>query len=385
MRIAINLVGNESWMGGIVYIRNLLQALRTLPDAEQKQHEIVLLVTSPSQSGLSASIVPLADEVFNVSVAYRASKRLPMFLRKHIPAFANPTNCDVMFPVVEKHGYPFPYCGWIPDFQHEHLPQLSSKKQLKEFRDKYRVVSNAHLVVLSSEMAMDDFSRLYPDKKARGRVLKFASFAEPEYFTGDPREIQKKYGLKDHFFLVSNQFWAHKNHGILIDAVTSLKNQGVEACVVCTGNTVDFRNQDYFDDLCVRMEREGVSENFKILGMIPREDQMNLMRRSLAVIQPSLFEGWSTVVEDAKALGKPLIVSDFDVHLEQVDQSAWVFPRHDAEALSKCMSEALAKLSPGPNSLKEQEARENNFLAMQSYARNFLSIMSEITKTDNKA
>ena len=36
-------------------------------------------------------------------------------------------------------------------------------------------------------------------------------------------------------------------------------------------------------------------------------DQLRLMKESLGVIQPSLFEGWSTVIEDAKALNKKSI------------------------------------------------------------------------------
>ena len=49
------------------------------------------------------------------------------------------------------------------------------------------------------------------------------------------------------------------------------------------------------------------------------------MQGSLAIVQPSLFEGWSTVVEDAKALNKLLIVSNIEVHKEQLQNSAAIF------------------------------------------------------------
>ena len=46
-----------------------------------------------------------------------------------------------------------------------------------------------------------------------------------------------------------------------------------------------------------------IKKYISILGFISRQDQLSLMRDAIAVIQPSLFEGWSTVVEDCKAIG----------------------------------------------------------------------------------
>ena len=41
------------------------------------------------------------------------------------------------------------------------------------------------------------------------------------------------------------------------------------------------------------------------------------MCASVALLNPSHFEGWSTTVEEARALGVPMLLSDLDVHLEQ--------------------------------------------------------------------
>lgn len=45
-----------------------------------------------------------------------------------------------------------------------------------------------------------------------------------------------------------------------------------------------------------------------------REEQVLILRNAIAVIQTSLFEGWSIVVEDAKAQNKFVISSSFKVH-----------------------------------------------------------------------
>jgi glycosyltransferase involved in cell wall biosynthesis len=61
-----------------------------------------------------------------------------------------------------------------------------------------------------------------------------------------------------------------------------------------------------------------VESNYRVLGVIPRQDMMVLLAHSGGVLNPSRFEGWSTTVEEAKALGKALMLSDIAVHREQV-------------------------------------------------------------------
>jgi len=76
-------------------------------------------------------------------------------------------------------------------------------------------------------------------------------------------------------------------------------------------------------------------------GFIDRLDQLILMKNAQAVIQPSLFEGWSTVVEDAKALNQTLIVSDIAVHKEQLENKAYYFMPSDYKDLAFKMMEVF--------------------------------------------
>ena len=77
------------------------------------------------------------------------------------------------------------------------------------------------------------------------------------------------------------------------------------------------------------------------LGFIDRIDQLVLMENAMAIIQPSLFEGWSTVVEDAKALNQTLIVSDIPVHKEQLKDKGNYFAPNDYDELAQKMREII--------------------------------------------
>jgi glycosyltransferase involved in cell wall biosynthesis len=62
------------------------------------------------------------------------------------------------------------------------------------------------------------------------------------------------------------------------------------------------------------------------------------MQVSDALINPSLFEGWSTTVEEARALGVPLILSDLAIHREQVGEIAHFFDRWSADSLAETLT-----------------------------------------------
>ena len=68
--------------------------------------------------------------------------------------------------------------------------------------------------------------------------------------------------------------------------------------------------------------------------MIPYPHLQALMRASSALINPSLSEGWSTTVEEARAMGVPMLLSNLDVHREQMGDQAIYFDRHSAQSLA---------------------------------------------------
>ena len=71
---------------------------------------------------------------------------------------------------------------------------------------------------------------------------------------------------------------------------------------------------------------------FRPLGVVPYRDMLGLMRHAVAVINPSLFEGWSTSVEEAKSMGKAVVLSDIPVHREQAPGRGLFFDPRDPDA-----------------------------------------------------
>jgi len=62
---------------------------------------------------------------------------------------------------------------------------------------------------------------------------------------------------------------------------------------------------------------------------------MSLIYNSIALINPSKFEGWSSSVEQAKSMGKKIILSNIAVHKEQDPQRAEFFNKNNHQELAK--------------------------------------------------
>ena len=90
------------------------------------------------------------------------------------------------------------------------------------------------------------------------------------------------------------------------------------------------------------------------------------MKNSYAMVQPSLFEGWSTVVEDAKALNKFIFLSDLDVHKEQNPKNACFFDAKNEDDLVN----KLLTVKPTQESYDYSENRKQ-------FAKDFLEIINK--------
>ncbi len=254
-----------------------------------------------------------------------------------------------------------PSIAWIPDFQELSFPEFfSAAERASRRRNLLHTCRHASILLLSSEAALSDLRGAGAQDGVVTAVLPFVAAVPPPVKLMGKDDLRSKYGVGDKFFHLPNQFWIHKNHMLVIEAVALLREQGRSFEVIATGNTHDPRQPDYFASLLDAADKLGVKHLFKPFGVVPYQDLMSFMRHAVAVINPSRFEGWSTTVEEAKSMGKAILLSDIPVHREQAPDRATFFSpesprdlaaamagawdRWDADANARYVSEAMAKL-----------------------------------------
>ncbi len=111
------------------------------------------------------------------------------------------------------------------------------------------------------------------------------------------------------------------------------------------------------------------------MDLVPRRHVISLMRTCMALINPSFFEGWSSTVEEARALGVPMLLSDIAVHREQMESTAIYFNAADAAGLAGKLLEIVLASSP------LHLAREPHVQCderVRRFARDFASLMDRV-------
>ena len=270
-------------------------------------------------------------------------------------------------PLVEKAGL----VGWLADFQHARLPQFFLPQELAD-RDRIfkEVIQRSHRVLLSSSDAQRDCVRFQADSLPKTRVHPFPSgFAFQDLDTPQSGAVVGKYHLPAKFILVANQFWAHKNHLTIIEAARLLVEQGNPVPFVLTGLPSDYRDpsNSLVSKVLQAIAMAGIREWVIPLAQVPYADLIALLRHAALVVQPSSFEGWSTTVQDAKALGRPVACSAISVHREQAPQAVGFFGPTEPRELAQVIQRAWPTLEAGPNLDRETEALANE----QNFARDY--------------
>src|SRR5262249_52520483 len=130
-------------------------------------------------------------------------------------------------------------------------------------------IASNRSILLSSESAMADFRAAYPRASNAVAVARFATEPSADLLTADAAAVIAEYRLPGKFFYLPNQFYHHKNHPLVIKALTILKQRGVDVVVAASGSTEEPRKTDYFSGLMREVTERGIDANFRYLGLIP--------------------------------------------------------------------------------------------------------------------
>lgn len=380
-RIALTFSYDEQWIAGTYYILNIIHALKLLPEPnlpeiviisdDKNNFEIVKKETGYPR--LDFFRFPTELPVYSSLDRFVNKIGLRLLGKKLINKKPTTLKVDFVYPfhIGDYPILPKSQVNWVPDFQEIHLPNLFSTEVIAKRKHRLEaVVCKGDWVVFSSKDSQNDFRTHYPEAKIGQFVLPFAvTHAEFEFH--NLKDLREKYNLPERYFFAPNQFWSHKNHMIILKAIRHLRELDVNIVVAFSGKENDHRNLEYTTKLKQYIKENNIEQNIRFLGFLPRTEQLKLMQGALAIVQPSRFEGWSTVVEDAKALNKFLVLSHISVHREQIDQNAQFFDPDNYTELS----ELLKQYWEHP-----PKVESNNYLEHRlEFANNFMKMAKRIT------
>jgi glycosyltransferase involved in cell wall biosynthesis len=372
---------DDLWIGGVNGIGNLLHALKSLP---QPRIEVILIASQRTPESLFSQLpatpvlrTRLVDHADRTYLVRRANKWLlgndilmDRWLRANgVEVFSH---CDSLGRRART-----PTIGQIADFGYIAWKKLYPEAAFQRMHaGTGRVLNQYDTVMMPSFTVAEDYRRFFPEATAKAAPLPIIP-SEPVGQRSEEEfgQVRERYKLPEHFLYVPNQFWVHKNHGAIVEAMAILSREGRCPHVVSTGKTHDPRRPNHFDELMQHADAVGVADRLHVLGLIPYPDTVTLMQHCVAVMSASRFEGWGLTVAEARMLGKTIILSDIPVFREQAPEHGHFFDPDDTVTLARHMATVAETYSPVVEGERRRRAQLKLPRLIADYARGYEDIV----------
>lgn len=360
LRIGIAPLTNESGGGAYQYGQTMLSVLKELRD--EREDEFVVLANGlrdgdPLFGGTTWDVAPLTPAASGRSALRAAKQLVPHRLRhrwreQHTRATTgSPRNRQDVRAWHDRLGvdlvvYPFtsplafeagtPYVLAVHDVMHRRHPEFPEfgGGELAEREHLFgNGIANATVVLVDSETGKEDVLEFYGDliDPERVAVLPFLPGA-PTTVTGEDRaRVRRDHGLPARYLFYPAQFWPHKNHRLIVEAMAEIDD--VE--LVFVGSTLGAVRQRNHAELLARARELGVESRVHHLGYVPAEDIAPLYAEAVALVMPTFFGPTNIPVLEAWALDCPVITSGIRGVREHAGEAALlVDPRSKDELVA---------------------------------------------------
>lgn len=396
LKIAISGTGFIEWGGGIDFLRGVIATLIHFPENEYylflpayslDKYPKFLRKNFKSLLKIYENVVaPEKNEyLYNFFKVFEPKLKI-IFYKGSIQKAIEKINPNVIIPTWDMlyNKCNIPQVAYLYDCQHRYYPENFDEHTIKS-RDKYfkRVVDNYEAVIVASQTAKNDLIKFYNANPDKIFDITCLPIFNPSYFEDLSFDVKEKYGINNRYFIICSQFWMHKSHITAIEALSKLKDKNIN--LVCTGKMEDYRNPLYMDELKQKIEQLGVSDRVKLLGYIDKREQIELIKNSVALIQPTLYEGGAGAggVAEAISLGQRVILSDIPINAELNSfEDLIYFKTADSMDLSVKMGKLLNE--EPPIKTKEKLIRQSNECVKRRVRELYKAIDFVINKGETK-
>jgi glycosyltransferase involved in cell wall biosynthesis len=153
-------------------------------------------------------------------------------------------------------------------------------------------------------------------------------------------EALGRYGVEpaSRFLLYVGGLSPHKNLPRLIEAFASsgLSREGIRLILVGDTGSGDVFHT-HVPELRAQISRCGISDHVVLTGFVPDEHLVYFYNRALALVQPSLMEGFGLPPVEAMACGTPVLTSTAGSLPEVIGDAGFYFDPHDPRAIANTL------------------------------------------------
>ncbi|MFH1831824.1 MAG: glycosyltransferase family 1 protein [bacterium] len=251
---------------------------------------------------------------------------------------------DIMWfvsPAYRQIEIPFIYTVW--DLQHRlqpYFPEVSVSGSLFEDREKHyaSVLPKATYIITGNQTGKQEIMTFYNIQPERIKALEFptpqwALNASSNNATNintaqkQKTNIFEKYKITEPYLFYPAQFWPHKNHIALVQALYVLRTEHkLDFSLVFTGS--DKGNLSYIKQ---KVREYKLENHVHFLGFVPIEELTALYQNAFALTFASFFGPNNIPPLEAFGLGCPVIAAQAAGMQEQLQDAALFFDPKNAQ------------------------------------------------------
>jgi glycosyltransferase involved in cell wall biosynthesis len=186
----------------------------------------------------------------------------------------------------------------------------------------------------------EDVLRFYGDLIDGDRIRVLPFVPSPYLVPATPEQVEAvrhRHHLPDRYLLMPAQFWPHKNHRRVVEALASPAARDADIHVVMTGGALDGLRQQTLTEIRETIDALAVGDRVHLTGQVADEEMAALYGASTGVILPTFFGPTNIPVVEAWALGVPVLTSDIRGIREQCRDAAWLVDPRSVDAIAHGM------------------------------------------------
>jgi glycosyltransferase involved in cell wall biosynthesis len=253
----------------------------------------------------------------------------------------------MLYPWPEKLSFEagLPYVMAIHDLQHRLQPEFPEVSADGEWEAREYYFRNgaryATLLLADSEVGKEDILNFYGPFGVTPDCVKVLPFLPASYLAVNVSEreqqrVRATYRLPERYLFYPAQFWPHKNHARIVQALGLLKHErGLKVSVAFGGSYTGEIRERAFHEVMSLSSRLGLKKEIHYLGYLPDEDMSALYAGAVGLVMPTFFGPTNIPVLEAWAFGCPVLTSDIRGIREQTENAAILVDPRSEEAIAE--------------------------------------------------
>lgn len=228
-----------------------------------------------------------------------------------------------------------PYVSAIHDLQHRLQPEFPEVAHGDLYdRNEWllrNICRQAKLLVADSDVGREDILNFYGDWVSPDRVVVLPYLPSSSLIGDSPVDAIEE---SPPYLFYPAQFWPHKNHVRLVEALALARRRHPALRLVLCGSASDPLRTETLRSVNERARALGVDGCVTVLGYVPDADLARLYRGATALVMPTFFGPTNIPVLEAWAQRCPVVTSDLRGIREQCGDAAVLVDPRSSDAIA---------------------------------------------------